>query len=158
MSGNTFGHLFAVTSFGESHGHIALEDYNMIMEVTAITHRASPVLPSIISQVTPSESSVIKRVAYEPRFLGHLRDHLGIKGVNRVALHEPLTNLRRVIAIQFARETPAPTGQGQWWGRTGPSDQHDAVHQQVEVGHGLEDDLAVAEIQHRHPVADAAEA
>ena len=92
--------------FGESHGHINLEEYNFILDVTAITHRDGAILPSIISQVTPSESSVIKRVAYEPRFLGHLRDHLGIKGVNRVALHEPLTNLRRVIAIQFARDTP----------------------------------------------------
>ena len=92
--------------FGESHGHINLEEYNFILDVTAITHRVGAILPSIISQVTPSESSVIKRVAYEPRFLGHLRDHLGIKGVNRVALHEPLTNLRRVIAVQFVRDTP----------------------------------------------------
>ena len=29
--------------FGESHGHIALEDYNNIMEVTAITHRKNAV-------------------------------------------------------------------------------------------------------------------
>lgn len=89
--------------FGESHGHIALEDYNMIMDVTAITMKRSPVIPSIISQVTPSESSVIKRVAYEPMFLAHLRDNLGIGGVKRVILHEPLTNIRKVIFIQFER-------------------------------------------------------
>ncbi len=89
--------------FGESHGHIALEDYNMIMEVTAITHRASPVLPSIISQVTPSESSVIKRVAYEPMFLSHLRDTLGIRGVVQVSMHEPLTNLRKVIFLKMEK-------------------------------------------------------
>jgi UbiD family decarboxylase len=92
--------------FGESHGHIALEDFNMNIEVTAITRKAKPILTSIISQVTPSESSVIKRVAYEPMFLSHLRDHLGIKGVVRVSLHEPLTNLRRVIIIQVKRNTP----------------------------------------------------
>ena len=92
--------------FGESHGHIALEDYNMIMEITAITHRQKAVIPSIISQVTPSESSVIKRVAYEPMFLGHLRDHLGIRGVKRVSLHEPLTNLRKVIFVQMERGAP----------------------------------------------------
>ena len=51
--------------FGESHGHIALEEFNMPMRVTAITRKAKPVIPSYISQVTPSESSVIKRVAYE---------------------------------------------------------------------------------------------
>ena len=61
--------------FGESHGHVALEEYNMPMRVTAITHRRKPVIPSYISQVAPSESSVIKRVAYEPLFLAHLREH-----------------------------------------------------------------------------------
>ena len=46
----------------------------MSMQVTAITHKTSPVFVSIISQVTPSESSVIKKVAFEPMFLAHLRD------------------------------------------------------------------------------------
>ena len=55
--------------FGESNGYVALEAYNMPMRVTAITHKRTPVFTSIISQVTPSESSVIKKVAYEPLFL-----------------------------------------------------------------------------------------
>src|SRR5471032_1173381 len=92
--------------FGESHGHVALEEYNMPMRVTAITRRRNPVVPSYISQVTPSESSVIKRVAYEPLFLAHLRDVLGIRGVMRVSLHEKLTALRRVIMISFERGAP----------------------------------------------------
>jgi 4-hydroxy-3-polyprenylbenzoate decarboxylase len=92
--------------FGESHGHVALEEFNMPMRVTAITHRRNPVIPSYISQVTPSESSVIKRVAYEPLFLAHLRDALGIRGVKRVSLHEPLTALRRVILITFEKGAP----------------------------------------------------
>ena len=89
--------------FGESHGHVALEEFNMPMRVTAITHRRRPVIPSYISQVAPSESSVIKRVAYEPLFLSHLRDGLGIKGVKRVSLHEPLTGLLRVTVITVDR-------------------------------------------------------
>ncbi len=40
--------------FGESHGHVALEEFNMPMRVTAITHRKNPVIPSYISQVAPS--------------------------------------------------------------------------------------------------------
>ena len=52
--------------FGEFHGYVALEDYNLTVEVTAITRRRDAVIPSIISQVTPSESSVVKRLAYEP--------------------------------------------------------------------------------------------
>jgi UbiD family decarboxylase len=91
--------------FGESHGHVALEEFNMPMRVTAITHRRDAVIPSYISQVTPSESSVIKRVAYEPLFLAHLRGHLGIRGVKRVALHEPLTGLLRVSVVVIEKGT-----------------------------------------------------
>jgi 4-hydroxy-3-polyprenylbenzoate decarboxylase len=92
--------------FGESHGHVALEDFNMSMRVSAITHRRSPVFASIISQVTPSESSVLKKVAMEPLFFTHLRRHLGIKEVRRVVMHEPLSNLRKVIFVQYAHGTP----------------------------------------------------
>jgi UbiD family decarboxylase len=92
--------------FGESHGHVALEDFNMSMRVTAITRKRSPVFVSIISQVTPSESSVIKKVAYEPLFLTHLRDRLSIKGVRAVVMHEPLTNIRKVIFLQIEPGTP----------------------------------------------------
>jgi len=92
--------------FGESHGHVALEEYNMPMRVTAITHRKHPVIPSYISQVAPSESSVIKRVAYEPLFLAHLRNALGIRGVKRVSLHEPLTGLLRVLIVTLEKGMP----------------------------------------------------
>ena len=91
--------------FGESNGYVALEAYNMPMQVTAITHRKNAVFSAIISQVTPSESSVVKKVAYEPLFLNHLRDTLGIKGAKRVVMHEPLSNLRPVIFVQYARDT-----------------------------------------------------
>jgi 4-hydroxy-3-polyprenylbenzoate decarboxylase len=91
--------------FGESHGHVALEDFNMSMRVTAITRKRKPVFLSIISQVTPSESSVLKKVAYEPMFLEHLRRTLGVRGIKRVVMHEPLTNLRKVIFLQFERGT-----------------------------------------------------
>jgi UbiD family decarboxylase len=92
--------------FAESNGYVALEAFNMPMDVTAITRKQKPVFCSIISQVTPSESSVIKKVAYEPLFLAHLRDHLAIKGVIRVSMHERLTNLRPVIFIQVTAGTP----------------------------------------------------
>src|SRR6516165_6851905 len=89
--------------FGESHGYVALEDFNLIVDVTAITRRHNAVLASIISQVTPSESSVVKKLAYEPLFLAHVRDNLGIRGIKQVILHEPLANLRKVVILQFAR-------------------------------------------------------
>jgi len=92
--------------FGESHGHVNLQEYNAFLEVTAITRRRDAILTSIISQVTPSESSLIKRVALEPMLLAHLRDALGIKGVKRVSMHEPLTNLRKVVVLVVERKMP----------------------------------------------------
>jgi 4-hydroxy-3-polyprenylbenzoate decarboxylase len=92
--------------FGESHGHVNLQEYNAFMDVSAITRRRDAILTSIISQVTPSESSLIKLVALEPLLLSHLRDQLGIKAVVRVSLHEPLTNVRKLVVIQVRRETP----------------------------------------------------
>ena len=99
-------HVEPEAPFGESHGNVALEEFNMPMRVTAITRRRNPIIPSYISQVAPSESSVIKRVAYEPLFLSHLRSTLGIRGVKRVALHEPLTGLLRVTTIIVEKGTP----------------------------------------------------
>jgi len=92
--------------FGESHGHISLEDFNMIFDVTAITRKQKAMFASIISQVTPSESSSIKRDAYEQMFLAHLQQTLGIKGVKNVVMHEPLTNIRRVIFIVMEPGVP----------------------------------------------------
>lgn len=92
--------------FGESHGHIALEQFNMPMRVTAITHRRDAIVASYLSQVTPSESSAIKRVSFEPMFLAHLRNTLGIRTVKRVKLHERLTAVRRVIVVTVEKGAP----------------------------------------------------
>jgi UbiD family decarboxylase len=99
-------HLEPEGPFGESHGHVALEGFNMSMQVTAITHRKNAVFVSIVSQVTPSESSVMKKVAYEPLFLNHLKKDLNVKGITRVVMHEPLSNLRPVIFLQFKQGAP----------------------------------------------------
>ncbi|MFL5087866.1 MAG: UbiD family decarboxylase [Xanthobacteraceae bacterium] len=92
---------------GESHGHVNLQEFNAYMDVTCITRRRNAILTSIISQVTPSESSLIKRIGMEPLFLNHLRNTLGIKGVKRVSMHEPLTNLRKVVVLIMERDVPA---------------------------------------------------
>jgi 3-polyprenyl-4-hydroxybenzoate decarboxylase len=93
--------------FGESHGYVNLAEYNAFMDVTAITRRCHPILTSFISQVTPSESSVIRRVAMEPLLEHHLKSVMGVAGVRRVSMHEPLTSVIALIAIQFSRGTPA---------------------------------------------------
>jgi UbiD family decarboxylase len=91
--------------FGESHGHVNLQEYNAFLEVTAITHRRNPILTSILSQVTPSESSTMRRAAMEPELLQHLKS-IGVQGVRRVHMHEPLTAVLAIFVIQFARGTP----------------------------------------------------
>jgi UbiD family decarboxylase len=92
--------------FGESHGHVNLQEFNAYMDITCITRRHNAILTSIISQVTPSESSLIKRIGMEPLFLNFLRNTLGIKGIKRVSMHEPLTNIRKVIALVVERDIP----------------------------------------------------
>jgi UbiD family decarboxylase len=93
--------------FGESHGHVNPKEYNPYMEVTAITRRKKAILCSIISQVTPSESSVIKKMAYEPLYLDHLKNTLGISCVTRVMLHEPLTATQKLTVIQMRQPSQA---------------------------------------------------
>ncbi|MCH8858697.1 MAG: UbiD family decarboxylase, partial [Proteobacteria bacterium] len=90
--------------FGESHGHVNLQEYNAYMEVTAITRRKNAILTSIISQVTPSESSLIKRISLEPLLLHSLRE-MGLKCVTRVSLHEPLTNIRKVVILHIEKNS-----------------------------------------------------
>jgi len=87
--------------FGESHGHMHPRQMNPYMDITAITHRKDMIFISWISQVTPSESSIIKKMAYEAAFLNFLKGECRIKSVTRVSMHEPLTNLRKLIIIQM---------------------------------------------------------
>jgi len=82
-------------------------EFSPYMEVTAITHRKDMIYLSFISQVTPSESSVIKKVGYDLMFLRYLKKDVGIKSVTRVMMHEPLTNLRKVIIIQMKNPSEA---------------------------------------------------
>ena len=92
--------------FGESHGHVNLQEYNAVLEVTPITRRTTAILTSWVSQVTPSESSCIKRPAYEAAQMIHLTTHLGIQGIKRVVTHEPLTSLHKLIVVVFEKGVP----------------------------------------------------
>lgn len=93
--------------FGESHGHVNPKEYNPFMDVTCITRRKNAILCSIISQVTPSESSVMKKMAYEPLYLDHLKGVLGVKSVIHVTLHEPLTATQKLTVIQLRKPSQA---------------------------------------------------
>lgn len=87
--------------FGESHGYVHPRKFNPYMEVTCITHRKDMVFVSFISQVTPSESSVIKKCGYDALFLRHLREECSIRSMKRVVMYEPLVNLRKLIILSM---------------------------------------------------------
>ncbi len=90
-------------AFGESHGYMHPRILNPVFEITCITHRKRPIIVSYLSQVTPSESSKIKQVGYEPLVLHHLQKECSLPSVMDVALHENLTNLRRYVVIQLRK-------------------------------------------------------
>jgi 4-hydroxy-3-polyprenylbenzoate decarboxylase len=79
-------------SFGEAHGYCDPRYLGMVFEITAITHRRDPIFLSILSQLTPSESSKSKQKGYETECLKFLRDHCGFKGVTHVTLYEDALN------------------------------------------------------------------
>lgn len=89
-------------SFGESHGYCDPRTLSFVFEVSAITHRRDPIFLSIISQLTPSESSKSKQMGYEADCLKYLRDDCGFKGVLHVTLHEDLLN-RQYAVIKLRR-------------------------------------------------------
>jgi UbiD family decarboxylase len=93
--------------FGEAHGYLDPGDLNGVFEVTCITHRKNPIYVSMISQLTPSESSKIKQSAYETLALTHLNKNVGVNA-RRVALYEDLLN-RQVAVIQIKKEKPDDT-------------------------------------------------
>ncbi len=93
--------------FGESFGFVDTPRYKPCFEITCITHRKDPIYVSFISQLTPSESSKIREPGFEAMLLNRLCNQLGLKGVIRVAMHEPLCALRPYIVIQMRKMDPA---------------------------------------------------
>jgi 4-hydroxy-3-polyprenylbenzoate decarboxylase len=92
--------------FGESHGHVNLAEYNGFMNITCITRRRDAIFTSFISQLAPSETTVMRQPGQEAIFLRHLRDQIGIRGITHVHMHMPLIGGYRVLALQFERGTP----------------------------------------------------
>jgi UbiD family decarboxylase len=91
--------------YGESHGYIHPRQESPFMDVTCVTHRKDMILTGIMSQVTPSESSMIKKVGYDTLFLKHLREECGLKNVVRVMMHEALVNLRKLVIVQVKKSS-----------------------------------------------------
>jgi 3-polyprenyl-4-hydroxybenzoate decarboxylase len=91
--------------FGESHGYMHPRQLSPYLEVTCVMHRKDMILAGIMSQVTPSESSTIKKVGYDTLFLKYLQDDCGLKNVTRVVMHEALVNLRKLVILQVKKSS-----------------------------------------------------
>ena len=51
--------------FGEYGGYAGPQDYNLLFQVSAISHRRKPILQAFISEMPPSESSCIRKFGEE---------------------------------------------------------------------------------------------
>jgi 4-hydroxy-3-polyprenylbenzoate decarboxylase len=91
--------------FGEYTGYMGGRVYNAVFEVTAITHRKNPIFTAITSQMPPSESSKLKKIAQDNNFLFHLKNSCGIPDVVDVACHE--IALDSFVVVQLRRCNPS---------------------------------------------------
>ena len=88
--------------FGEASGYLGPRKMEKVLEVTAIAHRAKPVYQGIISEFPPSESTVIRKAAFDAIYLNHLRGACNIPSVTKVACHE-MASCNMMFVIQLDR-------------------------------------------------------
>ena len=89
--------------FGEYGGYVGSQDYQMIFEVTGITHRKSPVLQAFISEMPPSESSCMRKAGFEGFTMAELRPK--VPGLRKVTFFE-IGGSAQVLAITLHAPEP----------------------------------------------------
>ncbi|MEE2821572.1 MAG: UbiD family decarboxylase [Acidobacteriota bacterium] len=90
--------------FGESMGVVDPRTLSPVFELSCVTHRKNPIWVSIISQVTPSESSKIKAMGMSTLIHRYLHNR-GFSSVLEVSLTEPLVNLRPYVVLRMKKKT-----------------------------------------------------
>ncbi len=88
--------------FGEASGYLGPRKMEKVFEVRAITHRRAPIYQGIISEFPPSESTVIRKAAFDAVYLRHLKTACNIPSVVRVACHET-ASCNMLFVIQLDR-------------------------------------------------------
>jgi UbiD family decarboxylase len=88
--------------FGEASGYLGPRKMEKIFEVTAITQRERPIYQGIISEFPPSESTVIRKAAFDAIYLNHLKNACNIPSVTKVASHE-MASCNMLFVIQLDR-------------------------------------------------------
>lgn len=105
--------------FGEFTGYIGPAGLNPLMQVKCITHRQNPIYQAFISEMPPSESSMIRGLGHELAFLTHLRDVLGLPVVD-LCLRESGGGAAYMV-IAMKKNHPGQPKQAIWgaWGYDG---------------------------------------
>jgi 4-hydroxy-3-polyprenylbenzoate decarboxylase len=88
--------------FGESMGYVDPRTLSTVFELKCVTHRQNPIWVSIISQVTPSESSKIKAMGMATLVKRFIVSK-GFDCVREVHMMEPLVNLRPYVAVSLKK-------------------------------------------------------
>jgi UbiD family decarboxylase len=88
--------------FGESMGYVDPRTLSTVFELKCVTHRKDPIWVSIISQVTPSESSKIKAMGMATLVKRFIISK-GFDCVRDVHMIEPLVNLRPYVAVSLKK-------------------------------------------------------
>ena len=88
--------------FGEASGYLGPRKMEKVFDVKAITHRRDPIYQGIISEFPPSESTVMRKVAFDSIYLNHLKNACNIPSVTQVACHE-MAGCNMMFVIQLDR-------------------------------------------------------
>jgi 4-hydroxy-3-polyprenylbenzoate decarboxylase len=88
--------------YGESMGYVDPRTLSTVFELKCVTHRKNPIWVSIISQVTPSESSKIKAMGMAT-LVKRFVVSKGFDCVKDVHMIEPLVNMRPYVAVSLKK-------------------------------------------------------
>ncbi len=100
--------------FGEYTGYIAERDYKQVFKVKCITHRKDPIYHAFISQMPPSESSMIRSIGEESSMLKFLRRDCGLANVRAVGFHQAAGGWQLCVIQIHKTWTPRPTHSEAW--------------------------------------------
>ncbi len=74
--------------FGEMSGYMGSQAMTLFLNVTCITHRKQPIWNAFLSQLPPSESSILRGVGLEGAYFKLLNHDLGLSNLVDVAFHD----------------------------------------------------------------------
>lgn len=102
-------HLEPEGPFGEASGYMGPRTMSPVLEISAITHRRSPIVQAFISEFPPSESTLMRRIGFGQVYRRFLKQACNIDSVQDVTFYEMATcNMMFVIRLR----DPSP---GQAW-------------------------------------------